>query len=125
MFNYNDNSPDLINFNNNEVETLQFNGVTVWTKDTAPETWVLNDNLVSTIGEPEVFSGLKFTADGVFFTSLSIVASGAEKLLKYDEITPYSTASNTWASAGYKTLKFTEKPLGSVRNWLELNGTKQ
>ena len=125
MLTFNNNSPDLINFNGQEVLTLKFNGETIWTKDTEPETWVLNSNLTNTIGSDTSFSGLKFTADGVLFTTISIVTSGAEKLLKYDEITPYSTSQNKWAAVGYKTLQFTEKPLGAVRNWLELNGQKQ
>lgn len=116
---------ELIRFNGKDVEVLKLNGVIVWTKNKNPETWVLNSDLTGTIGNEVSFSDIEFTADGVLFTSIKVVISGAEKLLKFDDLTPYSTSSNKWADNGYRTLNFKQAPLGELKLWLEQNGVKK
>lgn len=125
MLKYKGNNSDITKFNGKYVKTVRVNGTVVWTKNTEPETWLLNSDLRNTIGDSDTFSDIKFTADGVLFNSIRVNISGAEKLLKYDEITPYSTATNKWASNGYRTLKFSIPPTGKLRTWLQNNGTKQ
>lgn len=125
MFTFNGKIPDIVTYAGKDVKTVKYNGITVWEKNTQPETWVLNLDLTNSIGSDDTFRELYFTADGVFFTSISILTSGAEKLLKFDEITPYSTANNKWAEVGYRTLIFSVPPTGKLKTWLQNNGVKQ
>lgn len=115
--------PLSISFNGNDVDAVSYNGEVVWLKYSGKETWVLNKDLSSTIGEDVTFS-VDFLADGVIFNSLSVATSGAEKTLKYDTINAYSVAQNKWATEGYRAIVFNDAPIGLLRDWLNKNGVK-
>lgn len=119
---FNGKTPDVITFNNKDVLHLIYNGVEVWTKNTSPQTWVLNDNLSETATSVCSFD-CNFNSDGVVFNSLSVVKSGEQLNLKYDDITACNISTNTWSSNDYKTLAFSTAPTGELKQWLITNGT--
>lgn len=119
---FNGKTPDVITFNNKDVLHLIYNGVEVWTKNTSPQTWVLNDNLSETATSVCSFD-CNFNSEGVVFNSLSVVKSGEQLNLKYDDITACNISTNTWSSNGYKTLAFSTAPTGELKQWLITNGT--
>lgn len=115
--NFNGKTPEVITFNGKDVLHLVYNGVEVWTKDVSSETWLLKSDLSSSLtSEKQV--DISFKSDGVIFNTLKVVKSGAEFILKYDDLNVYSSATNTWASENYKTIIFENKPLGETRVWL-------
>lgn len=115
--NFNGKTPEVITFNGKDILHLVYNGVEFWTKDVSSETWLLKSDLSSSLTSEKQID-VSFKSDGVIFNTLKIVKSGAEFILKYDDLNVYSSATNTWASENYKTIIFDNKPLGETRVWL-------
>lgn len=118
--------PDIIIFNGQEVEKVANTaGGFLWEKNTSPERWQFNENLIDTIGS--VFEEpIDFTSDGVVFNSMKVVAEdGGVIKLMYDGLWVYNSNTNAWSSSAYRTVAFDHAPLGKIRKWLQLNATLQ
>lgn len=109
----NGDSPDVITFNGQDVLTLVYNGEIVWQKNTASETWILNNTLTSNGFD----QAIDFKSDGVIFNSMKYAVNN----LTYDDIVAYN--EGTWSNEGYKTVIFTTAPTGVLRTWLQTNAT--
>lgn len=85
------------------------------------ETWLLNDQLTTSLVETNV----SFTSSGKSFGTIKAVDIGQTSPLAgawYDDTQVYGTQ---WISESYRTVTFTDTPSGNLLTWLQANGTKQ